>query len=429
MRRNIGTFMWLVAGLALALPVGAHADGTGGTWVEVTGEAAIVAGNKEAAKAKAKDQALRQAVAQVAGTIVSGITQTKQFMTVRDEITSQGAGFVERYQQEKTVCDKETCKVTIKALVAKGKLRNKLDKLGLLIQQHRYPRVILLISERFGDDGPVSAWWGGGGGTGRSQIVENTLIQYLNKVPAKTATGPCKEAGNTHLSKDPTWAKDTSCWKDLPPAGRFRFVDYTSILTNPVVREAAGASLTDSKAVSIARLTDAEVALVGSAVVRKVVQFANPFGAARLSLRALDVTSGKVLGSATVTASGFGSDAYDSETKALVAAARLAVPKIQKAIADTWQNQTYGSRWVEVRVAGIKSYTELIRFQGMLKSGVTGVQSVQQRRMNGSTATLEVQCTSSAQTLATELSSRPLGKFSVNVTRVEPGIVGLTLSE
>ena len=436
MLRNTAKTLWVLVAIATVLPAAAYAGDDGGTWVETTGEAAIVGGNTAAAKAGALDQALRQAVEQVAGTIVNGISESKDFMSVRDEITSQGAGFVARYQREKTACADGTCKVTIKALVAKGKLRDKLDKLGLLVQQRGYPRVILLVSEESG--GSSSSWWSKSGGANRSQIVENTLIEFLNKVPHKTGTKNCENAGNTNVGHDPVWAKDLSCWKDLPQAGRFRFVDYTSIVNSPVVRKAGGPQLSNDQAVSIAKLTDAEVALVGNATVKVVSSSGDDSGglgagfrlsSATLTLRAIDVSSGKVLGGATVVGQANGPNAESTNTAALQDAARLAVPQIQKVIADSWQAEQYGVRWVKLEVKGIKSYAELLKFQGLLKSGVTGVKSVQQRRMNGGSATLEVQCTSTAQALATELSSRPLGKMSVNVTRVEPGIVGLTLSE
>jgi hypothetical protein len=61
------------------------------------GEAAVLGGDKPAARQKAVQDALRHAVEMAAGTRVQSITQTQDFQTKMDRVLSHSQGFVRRY--------------------------------------------------------------------------------------------------------------------------------------------------------------------------------------------------------------------------------------------------------------------------------------------------------------------------------------------
>jgi hypothetical protein len=413
---------------ALLVPFLAVAEGENEEWVEVTGEAAIVGDNEVHARQMAREQALRQAVEMVAGTIVTGISETQQFMAVRDDITSQSSGFVRRHEVKSQACSDGVCRVTVRALVAKGRLADHLSEIGLLIQQRGYPRVVMLISEQnVGEERP-SAWWSQT--EVRSQVVENTLVRYLNHTfnpDEKLANNPNRVCGTSFPPLD-------ECWTPLDPGMRFRFMDYRSVAATPMVREAvSGTDLTDAQAQELGRLLDAEVALVGTARAEQIeTGEGSIFGSAHringvVSFRAIDVSSGQIIGTASAMHAIQNVHLQRGGEVALAGAARRAVPQIQKAIAESWSAEQSGGRMVRLEVNGLGSWNDLIEFQNHLRSGVTGVRSVQQRRMDGSTAELEVQTTITTEQLATELATRPVGRFSVRVTRVDASSVGIQL--
>ena len=85
----------LLTALMLAAEGGQTAPAT--ETVEVTGEAAATGDDASAmadAKERAREDALREAVSQVAGTLVSGDTLVDGNVMVQDRITSHAAGYV-----------------------------------------------------------------------------------------------------------------------------------------------------------------------------------------------------------------------------------------------------------------------------------------------------------------------------------------------
>jgi hypothetical protein len=389
-----------------------------GEWVEVAGEAAIVGDNEVGAREAARDQALRRAVEQVAGTLVTAHSETRDFISVRDEITSQAAGFVRRYDVTGTNCADGICRVTLRALVARRTLENRLTELGLIVQRRGNPRVILLIAEQNADAEMASTWWGRTGV--RSQYFENELIDFLNK--ALVDDGRCR-------SRLP---REAACWNAVPASHAFRFSDYTSISVGPEIQATAGTDLTDEQARHLAGLTDAEVALIGTARARKLadlptagnVQMISVGGSA--SLRVIDVNSGQVLTTVNVeTPATTHINAAQAGEVVLRHAARQAAVELQRRIADAWSAEASGTRWVRLEVEGIRGYADLQALRAALEHEVTGVQAVHQRRMEGSSALLEIQTSASAEQLANALSGRRLGQFTVQVTRIDSSVVAV----
>ncbi len=415
-RSKAGFLGLLICAALLFVPRLGSADDE--EWVEVTGEAAIVEDNEVHAREMALQQALRQAVEMVAGTIVSGISESSQFISVRDEITSQASGYVRRYEIKSTDCEEGTCKVSVRALVAKQRLSERLSDLGLLLQRRGYPRVIMLIQEQnVGDERP-SAWWFTT--AVRSQVVENTLVSYLNKI-LNEADEACKAA-----------PRRSECWTPLEPGMRFRFMDYRSVSATPMVQEAkAGVDLTDEQARQLAGLTDAEVAIVGRAV---AVDQGTPWGVealrsirADVNLRIIDVASGNVLGTVGLNRVQNFPNATMGGESLMERLARELSPRIQRVVAESWGAEETGVRTISLEVDGLGSFEDLQRFRSLLSSAVTGVRTVTVNSMSGSKASLQVQATIGAEQLAAELSTRPIGNFTVRVTSMDSASVGIRL--
>ncbi|MFL5320251.1 MAG: flagellar assembly protein T N-terminal domain-containing protein [Myxococcaceae bacterium] len=98
---------------------------------EVTGEAAIVKGDKIKAKEDAKQQALREAVAQVAGVLVTGDTLTRNNQLVSDTIFAKSEGYIHKYDITSEKEEAGVMKVSVKAEVG----TKALDQDLALVQQ------------------------------------------------------------------------------------------------------------------------------------------------------------------------------------------------------------------------------------------------------------------------------------------------------
>ncbi|MFW5878895.1 MAG: flagellar assembly protein T N-terminal domain-containing protein, partial [Myxococcota bacterium] len=330
---------------AALLPCSAFASEEEDEWVEVTGEAAIVDDNEVHAREMAQQQALRQAVEMVAGTIVSGISESSSFISVRDDITSQSSGYVRRYEVTGSECEEGICRVSVRALVSKSGLAEKLSDLGLLIAQQGYPRLIMLLMEKNVGEERALGWWSTA--EVRPQVFENTLGEYLNKI--------LREDEECRRTFDPE-----DCWTPLERGRRFRLMDYRVVDATPHVEEAeAGVDLTDDQARALALLTDAEVALVGRATVhnrgdlRALGGSAGPvagpgyyalFGDA--SVKVMDVESGETIGHATVTADWRDLSPERGGELLLQRMAREMAVEVQQLVAEKWRADQTGSRWV-----------------------------------------------------------------------------------
>src|SRR5688500_15598526 len=84
---------------------------------EVTGEAAIVGGNDAKAEREAREKALRDAVEQVAGVLISSNTVTQNSQLVTDRIMANSSGYVRKYEVVSKKKDKGVMYVTVKAEV------------------------------------------------------------------------------------------------------------------------------------------------------------------------------------------------------------------------------------------------------------------------------------------------------------------------
>src|SRR4030043_2154041 len=88
------------------------------------GVAVIVGNNIPGARDKALDDALRKAVEQAVGTIVSSDTMAENFKVIHDKILAQTTGYVERYKILSEMQDGELYKVKVQAEVGKDNRKN-----------------------------------------------------------------------------------------------------------------------------------------------------------------------------------------------------------------------------------------------------------------------------------------------------------------
>ncbi|RKH47680.1 hypothetical protein [Corallococcus sicarius] len=115
---------------------------------EASGEAAIVGGNVDKAFNEAKAAALREAVEQVAGVMVSADTLTANSQLISDRVFTNSAGYVRRYDVLGREVLADVAKVTVRAEVGTEQLDKDLQAVQALIRRLGSPKLVILTQEQ-----------------------------------------------------------------------------------------------------------------------------------------------------------------------------------------------------------------------------------------------------------------------------------------
>lgn len=367
--------------------------------VTVEGIDAIIGSNQMLARDKALEQALRAAVEQVAGTVVSSETLVENFQLVNDRIYAKAKGFVQSYNivSEGPVGD-GTYKVVVEAVVSKKMLADSLkDLVETSLQLTNKPRTLFMIAEQQLGDEAWKAWWTqiGVAGVPVGQPVdlnttENTFLQEF------TDNG-------------------------------FPVVDLAAATRNMKVSNAYGVSdLTDRQVRELGEQMTAEMVIYGKAYVKQGPQILNsPMYSipANISVRVVTTDTGRVLTSAnescTIVHSIIDVGAPEALRKCAKKVAEILMPKMVKTIVE--------DRSVELSIAYAK-YKDLVNFKQALKDEIRSIQAVHQRQTGKGSTTLELDLkTGTAQSLADELAVREFSDFMVEVDEVTQNSIKISL--
>ena len=101
---------------------------------EAEGEAAIVGGNVDRAAREAKEAALRSAVEQVAGVLVSSQSLAVNSQLVSDQVYAHSAGYVRSYEVLSQTTERNVVKVKVRAQVGTAELDRDLQAVQALVQ-------------------------------------------------------------------------------------------------------------------------------------------------------------------------------------------------------------------------------------------------------------------------------------------------------
>ena len=116
--------------------------------ITAEGVGAVIGGDRAIARDQAINDALRKAVEQAVGTMVSSETMVQNFQTLNDRIYTQTQGYIQNYQVLSENPGPNVHQVTIQATVAMGDLEKDLQALGFLLGQVGKPRIMILIAEQ-----------------------------------------------------------------------------------------------------------------------------------------------------------------------------------------------------------------------------------------------------------------------------------------
>ncbi|MBI5810612.1 MAG: flagellar assembly protein T N-terminal domain-containing protein [Deltaproteobacteria bacterium] len=143
-----------------ALAVAAPSDGDVRI-VDAIGTSFVSGGNSVIARDAALDDALRKAVEQAVGTLVSSDTMVENYQVLKDSVYTRTQGYIKNYTVINEALSGDLYQVTVRATVAVGNLKNDLDAVGVLHAKAGKPRVLFMIAEQNIGHKYYVFWWRG----------------------------------------------------------------------------------------------------------------------------------------------------------------------------------------------------------------------------------------------------------------------------
>jgi curli biogenesis system outer membrane secretion channel CsgG len=377
----------------LALASAARAEDAVKT-TEATGQAAV-ADDLLAAKAAAKDDALRNCVQQVATTIVSASTESDQAQLLSDKVFSHSVGYVRKFTILEDKQDGNTWVTRLRCDVSEAKLDEDMMAFGIAYRRAGMPRVMTLIAEQSITATKATGWWQGGGNSSDLRVMENAFMDRMEK-------------------------------------SGFTFID-PEVLSGKLTLEAVGADPNVQKAREIGRLAGAEVVVIGRAIAKPLGEMAIDNGTfysavANVSARAVRTDTGEVIAAAEFTGNaGKGFEQATAGRNALSEAGRKLARDLFAKIGAAWSREQSGSRRIALVVKGVEDYARLATFKNVLVNSLRGVKDVQQRSVEEGRAELDVQLAGTAESFATDLAIHKFQGYVCKVKKVTPNAVEVEL--
>ena len=368
--------------------------------ITVTGVSAILQGDKAIARDTALNDAMRKAVEQAVGTVVSAETVVENYQLISESILTKTQGYIQNYKIIRESSSAELYQVTISATVALENLKNDLAALGILMQRVQKPRVLFMIAEQNIGQGFFVFWWHGK-----------------------------SESKGQHYDVS---ASETALKEEFLKKG-FNVVDFSAAAEKIEITNAYRiADLTDGGAISIGRQLGAEIIIKGKAVANEGPRTTGSnVGSymADITATALKADNGAVLGSAKGHGVSRHISGVTGGAEALDKAAREMAERMIDQIVAKWSNEVSGGGLVRLTVKGIGEYSDFVKFKDVLQGQIRGVQAIYQRSLEGGTAVLDVEMKGNAQQLADEIARKNFGDIPVKVIGSSANTVEVSLDE
>jgi len=362
--------------------------------IKVEGVGAIVNNDKAIARDNAIEDALRKAVEQAVGTLVSSETMVENFQLLSDSIYTKTEGYIQKYKIMSEAPAENIYKVNIEATVALGNLKNDLAAVGLLMARKHKPRIMIMIAEQNIGQQYLSFWWGHQASETNLSITESVLIEKLRE-------------------------------KD------FNVVDHEAKARNiKIGKPYQVANLDDNTAVSLGNQYDAEVVIVGKALAKYI---GNVMGTsmksvqANMSARAIRTDNGAIIASANTHGAAVHIDEVTGGSEALKKASSDLASKLMDQIINTWGKEVGGTTMVQMTINGISSYQDFVKFKNVLQEQVRGVKGVYQRSINAGVAKIDIDIKGNAQSLSDELTTKNFQGFSINISSLSQNSLEVTI--
>lgn len=390
---KINNFILLTM-LFLLFPLNSVAEEPPYVTVNADGIAMIAGNNMAMARNQAINDALRKAVEEAVGSMVSAEMISLKFQLLDDQVYSKPQGYIQNY---KVISEKPTgnlYQLTVQATVATDILKDDLSALGFLFTRKNMPKIIIMVAEQNIGQESFSYWWGAQEGQAGLTVTENALMENLI------------ERG-------------------------FNVIDHSAVGDKADIDNAYRLENITKEAIKIiGNLYDAEVVIYGKALSRPVDRAMNSptvSAEAEISLRAINTKNGEIIASVLVQ----GSAMHINDVTAGAEALRRTMDSLSEdliiQIVDGWSKEASVVTTIKMAISGIKSYTNFIRFKDILQKDVRSVKVVHHRSSGPGVATLDIEIKGSAQELADELTMISYEGFAIDITDITPESVDIKM--
>jgi hypothetical protein len=363
---------------------------------EAEGEAAIVGGNVDRAAREAKEAALRSAVEQVAGVLVSSQSLAVNSQLVSDQVYAHSAGYVRSYEVLSQTTERNVVKVKVRAQVGTAELDRDLQAVQALVRRLQGRKLIILIQE---------------------QTIDEKGVTTTSGVTATVLTNAFKRDGWTVI--DPSFA-----------AGK--------------VRVSSAVALGATEAKEIGTLSKADVILYGTVAFRDVppdgvlVQQNGQRSAFPLTgdydLGVFETSAGsqlaKVSGKLRSEMSNVSVNSREESAYNLIKANEgEIVGAVRKAVLESLRAAEQNGSRIVVEVQNAGDFSTLQAFRQQLSVWSPGVRAVGSPSLTGGAGKLEVTFLGTAERLAEQINGKSLGKRKIAVTGVSGSALEVKLAK
>jgi len=350
--------------------------------ITAEGVVAVTGENMAIFREKAIDDALRRAVEQAVGTLISSDTMTNNFQVVHDKILAQTSGYVKNYQIIKEGQVGQEFRVTVMADVGRENLQRTLDALGLLHELKEKPKVMVIIEEQVGGLFGTTEWRNVG--QAESTIVERLLAAGFNVVdPAMVRANMSRDEALRFLEGD---AKAAA-------AARTKYGAQV-LVTGRAFSKNAGGKILGTNMQSIQ---------------------------ATLQARVVRADDGRVISSRSEQGTKPHIDEMQGGALAIKEASERLSDVLINDILGSWKKEVYGrSQEITLVISGLVSYRHLSAVKKFLESDLQGVKAVHQRNFTQGTAELLLDYGGKSSFIADELATKRFTGFRLEPTNVTP---------
>ncbi len=382
MRKNVWIGGWVIFILLCgSMPAFAQQAQT----ITAEGVGAVIGGDRAIARDQAIQDALRKAVEQAVGTMVSSETLVQNFQTLNDKIYTQTQGYIQNYRVLSETPGSNVHQVTIQASVAIGDLEKDLQALGFLLGQVGKPRIMILVAEQQIGQQSFNYWWGTARATQADlNIAENTIMDRFRE-KGFDIVDPQAQSGNIRI----------------PPA--YQVVE-----------------LSNQNAITIGKQVDAEIVIVGKALARMAGNIAGTAMKsiqANVSMRAIQIDNARVLSSGAENAAAVHIDEVTAGSEAIKKASVKMSDKMMDDILKNFQKRVGASTTVQLTVTGLAGADDVRKFKTSVLGQVRGVEGIHERSFAENVVKMDVEIKGSAQSLSQEISRKTFPDFNVRIIR------------
>ncbi len=339
--------------------------------IQATGMAAVHRGVVDIARDKAIDNALRNAVEEQVGILITSFSEVENYQLKMDQILTESKGFVTSYRVISEAREGDAYKVTIEASIGTGKLKDRMSAVELVMARKMKPRLMIIFVDQAQQ-----------GALAESAMTRFFLSQGFKVIDA----GAAKRAGRG--APAPT------------PAGEGK------------------------DAVRFAQAYGAEVVIFGKLEVTR-----RTFKMGDIEITSSEVTiSGRVINGDTGEVISTDSKSKRGEARAVTEdVARDLARSLKDEVLDRWSGELVNVATVKLVLSGLDGYRELLHFKEQLSNEVKGFRQLHQRTFAAGEVDLDIEMKGNAQGLADDLAAITINKRKISILEITPNTVAARL--